>query len=77
MTPQYSALCTFFVIFNINCLQMDSYDMKNESILSSPAIVKLYSEYVRCKMKTDRRLRVIQSSIGDNVSIMFMSVSEH
>ena len=48
---------------------MESYDMKNESILSSPAIVKLYSEYVRCKMKTDTRLRVIQSSIGDNVSI--------
>ena len=57
------------MIFNINCLQMESYDMKNESILSSPAIVKLYSEYVRCKMKTDTRLRVIQSSIGDNVSI--------
>ena len=43
---------------------MDNYEVKNDSIISSPEIVKLYSEYVRCKMKSDKRLQIIQSSIG-------------
>ena len=43
---------------------METYEVSNYSVFSSPEIVKLYSEYVRCKMKSDRRLSIIQSSIG-------------
>ena len=44
--------------------QMQDYELRNDSLLASPNFVKLYSEYVRCKMKRDMRLNIVQSTIG-------------
>ena len=43
---------------------MQDYELRNDSLLASPNFVKLYSEYVRCKMKRDMRLNIVQSTIG-------------
>ena len=44
--------------------QMQDYELRNDSLLASPNFVKLYSEYVRCKMKRDMRLNIVQTTIG-------------
>ena len=43
---------------------MQDYELRNDSLLASPNFVKLYSEYVRCKLKRDMRLNVVQTTIG-------------
>ena len=57
-------LCCASHCYNRLSRQMQDYELRNDSLLASPNFVKLYSEYVRCKMKRDMRLNVVQTTIG-------------